>query len=392
MTPSPTPAVPPHDERQLIHLGIDLGGTSLRVGAFDTDMQLLASRVMPTRVRSGPQAVVADIADAIASLLDETTAHAEAIGLGSPGPLNLVDGTLGQLPNFAGWDFFPLRTSLEQLTGLPVVLDGDANAAALAEWKLGAGRNEGVDSMAMLTLGTGVGSGIILSGRIWHGIVGMGGEVGHISVNYDGPACSCGGRGCLEYYASATGIERSARALASHSTGPLADLFANNSTVTARQIADLALTGDREARAIYTQVGRYLGRGLAGLVNTLDLPLYVIGGGVAAAWDLFAPEMYLTLRKLSYVYRLQQPSQLSRREPNRPFITPAILGADAGLLGAAMLPTLSQNTTPDEPTTAHEPLSSRACHRPPRWLPASPFRGRNATKHAIVTNTNFSNP
>ena len=343
----------PHSERPLLHLGIDLGGTSLRIGAFDASMQLLASRVMPTRVRSGPQAVVADMADAISSLLDETRGRIEAIGLGSPGPLNLLDGTLGQLPNFPGWDFFPLRSSLEELTGLPVVLDGDANAAALAEWKLGAGRNEGVDSMAMLTLGTGVGSGIILDSRIWHGIVGMGGEVGHVSVNYDGPTCSCGGRGCLEYYASATGIERSARIVASQSHGPLADLFAKHPSVTARMIADLATSGDRAAREIYAQVGRYLGRGLATLVNTLDLPLYVIGGGVAAAWDLFAPEMYLTLRELSYVYRLQQPSQLARREPGRPFITTATLGADAGLLGAAMLPSFSPITTHHEPATNH---------------------------------------
>jgi glucokinase len=353
LTLSPPPAVPPHNERPLLHLGIDLGGTSLRVGAFDVEMQLLASRVMPTRVRSGPQAVVTDMADAVASLLDETTGRAEAIGLGSPGPLNLADGTLGQLPNFPGWDFFPLRSALEELTGLPVILDGDANAAALAEWKLGAGRNEGVDSMAMLTLGTGVGSGIIISGRIWRGIVGMGGEVGHISVNYDGPVCSCGGRGCLEYYASATGIERAARDLASRSHGPLADLFVKHSAVTARQIGDLALTGDLEAREIYAQVGRYLGRGLAGLVNTLDLLLYVIGGGVAAAWDLFAPEMYHTLRELSYVYRLQQPSQLNHREPGRPFITCATLGADAGLIGAAMLPTLSQSPTHHEPDSTH---------------------------------------
>ncbi|HEV2577245.1 MAG TPA: ROK family protein [Acidobacteriaceae bacterium] len=347
--------IPPHDERPLVHLGIDLGGTSLRVGAFDDDMQLLASRVMPTRVSSGPQAVVTDMADAIASLLDETIARAEAIGLGSPGPLNLIDGTLGQLPNFPAWDFFPLRTSLEELTGLPVILDGDANAAALAEWKLGAGRNEGVDSMAMITLGTGVGSGIILDGRIWQGMVGMGGEVGHVSVNYEGPVCSCGGRGCLEYYASATGIERAARALASHSGGPLAELFASNKSATARMIAQIAQSGDREARAIYTQVGRYLGRGLACLVNTLDLPLYVIGGGVAAAWDLFAPEMFRTLRELSYVYRLQQPSQLTHREPNRPFVTRATLGADAGLLGAAMLPSLSQSL-PRHEQTPHESL------------------------------------
>ncbi|HEX5283469.1 MAG TPA: ROK family protein [Bryocella sp.] len=345
--------IPPHDERPVVHLGIDLGGTSLRVGAFDDDMQLLASRVMPTRVRSGPQAVVTDMADAIASVLDETNGRTEAIGLGSPGPLNLTDGTLGQLPNFPGWDFFPLRSSLEELTGLPVVLDGDANAAALAEWKLGAGRSEAVDSMAMITLGTGVGSGIILNGRIWQGMVGMGGEVGHVSVNYDGPVCSCGGRGCLEYYASATGIERAARARAKESRGPLAELFAAHSNVTARQIADLATSGDREAREIYARVGRYLGRGLAGLVNTLDLPLYVIGGGVAAAWELFAPEMFQTLRELSYVYRLQQPSQLSHRESDRPFVTCATLGPDAGLLGAAMLPSLSKSL-PEHEQTAPE--------------------------------------
>lgn len=334
--------VPPHNERPVVHLGIDLGGTSLRVGAFDTQMQLLATRVMATRVRSGPQAVVSDMADAVASLLDETTGRANAIGLGSPGPLNLIDGTLGQLPNFPGWDFFPLRSALEELIGLPVVLDCDANAAALAEWKLGAGHSEAVDSMAMLTLGTGVGSGLILGGRIWQGILGMGGEVGHVSVNFEGPVCSCGNRGCLEYYASATGIERAARALAQRSRGALADLFAQNRSVTARDIAELANTGDREAREVYMQVGLYLGRGLAGLVNTLDLPLYVIGGGVAAAWDLFAPEMFRTLRELSYVYRLSQPSQLTHREPGRPFITCATLGPDAGLLGAAMLPTYSE--------------------------------------------------
>jgi glucokinase len=344
LTLTPPHLTPPQRERIPIRIGIDLGGTSLRVGAFDANMTLLSSRVIPTRVSAGPEAVVADMADALSSILDETHGRTEAIGLGSPGPLDLVTGTLGQLPNFPGWDFFPLRAALEELTGLPVVLDGDANAAALAEWKLGAGRSEGVCSMAMMTLGTGVGSGIIIDGRIWHGIVGMGGEVGHISVNYDGPVCSCGGRGCLEYYASATGIERTARAVAaSNPRGKLAELFAAQPSANARMIAELAHAGDPEAREIYAQAGVYLGRGLAGLVNTLDLPLYIIGGGVAAAWDLFAPEMFRTLREFSYVYRLQEPSQFSRREPGHPFVTCATLGADAGLLGAAMLPSFSHS-------------------------------------------------
>lgn len=357
MTPRFIHSVPDHHERPLIHLGIDLGGTSVRVGAFDEDFRCIASRVMPTRVRSGPEAVVHDMADAVASLLDETTGRAEAVGLGSPGPLDLTTGSLGQLPNFPGWDFFPLRSALEEMTSLPVTLDCDANAAALAEWKLGAGRDQGVDSLAMITLGTGVGSGLILRGEIWQGIIGMGGEVGHVSVNFDGPVCSCGNRGCLEYYASATGIERAGRARASKSRGALAELFVNQNgsggSDYARRIAELAQTGDREARELYAQVGRYLGRGLAGLVNTLDLPLYIIGGGVAAAWDLFCPEMFRVLSELSYVYRLRRPTQLAAAEPGRPFITRATLGADAGLLGAAMLPSLSATTRSHEPAIPH---------------------------------------
>lgn len=351
MTPRSLSSIPNHHERPLIHLGIDLGGTSLRVGAFDQDFRPIAGRVMPTRVGSGPEAVVHDMADAVASLLDETTGRADAIGLGSPGPLDLTNGTLGQLPNFPGWDFFPLRSALEEMTGLPVALDCDANAAAIAEWKLGAGRDQAVDALAMITLGTGVGSGLILRGQVWHGIIGMGGEVGHVSVNFDGPVCSCGNRGCLEFYASATGIERAARARAARSRGPLADLFASNRAATARDVAELAQSGDRESREIYAQVGRYLGRGLAGLVNTLDLPLYIIGGGVAAAWDLYSPEMFRVLSELSYVYRLRKPTQIMEAEPNRPFITRATLGPDAGLLGAAMLPSMSEGLPSYEPAT-----------------------------------------
>jgi glucokinase len=336
-------AISNHAERAPLHLGIDLGGTSLRVGAFDHDLQLLASRVMPTRISAGPEAVVLEMAEAIASLLDETSGRADSVGLGSPGPINIVTGTLGELPNFPGWQQFPLRRALEIATGLDVYLDCDANAAALAEWKTGAGRAENIRSMAMLTLGTGVGSGLILEGKLWQGMVGMGGEIGHVSVDFDGPVCSCGGRGCLELYASATGIERATRSAAAKGAPGLARLFYQNPAADAREIASLAEAGDKDAAAIYVGVGRALGRGLAGLVNTLDLPLYVLGGGVAASWDLFAPEMFRVLHEQSYVYRLAEPSQHRYREPDRPFITCAALGPDAGLIGAAMLSTLSQH-------------------------------------------------
>ncbi|MHB1700196.1 MAG: ROK family protein [Acidobacteriaceae bacterium] len=326
------------DQSNSISVGIDLGGTSLRVGAFNEAGRLLSNRSMRTRVADGPAEVVSDMAAAVRSILSELGTKVDGVGLGSPGPLNLQTGVLCELPNFPGWSGFPLRDALSSKLQMEVVLESDASAATLAEWKSGAGKAEGVNSMAMLTLGTGVGSGLILGGRVWSGMVGMGGEVGHVTVNPEGPVCTCGGRGCLEMYASATGVLKSARAAAAMEQNPgLASLFRTNPNAGAHDVAALAEAGDPGAKRIYSAIGHYIGLSLAGLVNTLDLPLYVIGGGVAAAWNLFSPEMFLTLRRYSYVYRMSEPTQRLTREKNRPFVTLALLGADAGLIGAAML-------------------------------------------------------
>ncbi len=299
---------------------------------------------MPTRTADGPDAVVGDMVGAVMELIAEHGSAGEVagIGIGSPGPLDLRTGSLALLPNFPGWQGYALRSKLADAAGLPVTLDCDANAAALAEWKLGAGRECGVDSMAMITLGTGVGSGIILKGRIWHGQVGMGGEVGHISVNPGGPPCTCGGRGCLELYASANGLIRLAReAAASAASSPeLKALVNRGNGFTPLEVAKLAQLGDQSAQQAFEELGHYLGLGLATLANTLDLPLLVIGGGLAAAWPLFARTMFSTLRQYSYVYRLREPTQLESIEEDRTFICPALLGDSAGLLGAALLPSL----------------------------------------------------
>ncbi|HEY0759027.1 MAG TPA: ROK family protein [Acidisarcina sp.] len=340
-----------HGRHEKLAIGVDLGGTSVRVGAFDGTWKLIDSRSMVTRVEAGPDAVVADIADAIRDLINGTgaaangtPAHRLTIGVGSPGPLNLRYGTLGHLPNFPGWDGFPLRQALEDALGVSICLDGDANAAALAEWRASSEAGEAVNSMCMLTLGTGVGSGILLDGKIWHGMVGMGGEAGHIPLVADGPVCGCGGRGCLEVFASATALCRMAReaaaALPAAAPGVLSlqTLVECTPGFSAREVADLAVQGDAGAIQAYERLGFYLGYALAGLVNTLDLPLYVIGGGLASAWDLFAPSIFRTVREYSYIYRLSEPSQLQRCEPDKTCIRPARLGPAAGLLGAAMLP------------------------------------------------------
>ncbi len=337
-----------------VTLGIDLGGTSIRVGLYDSAMRLLHSRSMPTRVAAGPQTAVDAMASAIRDLLAKETADNPTgetllpigIGIGSPGPINLRAGVLGLLPNLPGWENFALRDRLGEATGLPVILESDANAAALAEWKLGAGRETGLDSLAMITLGTGVGSGLILSGKMWHGMFGMGGEVGHTTVEPDGLLCGCGSRGCLEMYSSANGLTRLARTLAAEpGASPALRALSRQELLTPLLVAQLAETGDAGAQRAFMQLGRYLGIGVANLINTLDLPMIIVGGGVASAWPLFAPSLFEAVREYSVVYRLVEPSQRDTMEQDRTFVRPALLGPAAGLLGAGLLPYLGTQAT-----------------------------------------------
>ena len=336
------------DEVQDITLGVDLGGTSIRVGLYDAAMSLIDTRTMCTRVAAGPEACVQDIASSIHSLMDSfrhtgQRTSVRGIGIGSPGPINLRTGVLGLLPNFPGWDNFPLRDALGSATGFDVTLECDANAAAIAEWKLGAGQESGLESMAMITLGTGVGSGLILGGQVWHGMFGMGGEVGHATVVPDGLLCGCGSKGCLEMYASANGLRRLALGVAESRAGtPALRALTAQEEFTPEQVAELAETqGDPAAILSFEHFGRYLGLGIANLINILDLPMIVVGGGVAGAWPLFAPAMFLAVRENSVVYRLAAPSQFKSMETDRTFIRPALLGSSAGLLGAALLPHLA---------------------------------------------------
>jgi glucokinase len=328
-----------------VTIGIDLGGTSIRVGLFDESMTMLDSHSMPTRVAAGPQAVVDEMATAVRLILKRTNTNGSlyqprGVGIGSPGPINLCSGVLGLLPNLPGWDNFPLRAALSDATSLPVILESDANAAAIAEWKLGVGKTTGVSSMVMLTLGTGVGSGIIINGKVWHGMFGMGGEVGHATVEPGGLLCGCGSRGCLEMYASANGLLRLAREAAEPGTAALRDLITAPEGFTAMQVAHLAEAGDPAAKVAFERLGSYLGIGIANLINTLDVPLVVVGGGLASAWPLFADSMFQTIHDYSVVYRLVAPTQRLTMEKDCTYICPAVLGPAAGLLGAALLPHL----------------------------------------------------
>jgi glucokinase len=229
-----------------------------------------------------------------------------------------------------------------------VILENDANVAALGEKWLGAARD--VDNMAMLTLGTGVGGGIVLEGRIWHGMTGMAGEFGHMTVEPEGPPCGCGNRGCVEQYASATAVVRMAKEAIADGRAPgLAKAASSDPEFNAKAIYNLAIQGDVEAKKIFGRVGRALGICIANLVNAFNLNMYVVGGGVSSAWEAFSPFVFEELRQRSLVYAATAPSsggsvgtgasrQVEREGSTETIITRALLGSDAGLYGAAQLP------------------------------------------------------
>jgi glucokinase len=322
-------------------IGVDLGGTNLRIAAYTRPSGILEEIRLPTRLRDGRDAVVRDMCGTIRELLDKHPPSLLAgIGVGSPGPIELPEGRLRHLPNLPGWDGFELRAAIERTLGMPVLVENDANLAALAECLLGRGKSLGIDSLCMLTLGTGVGNGIILRGKVWDGMNGMAGEAGHATIWPDGHSCGCGSNGCLEQYASATAVRRLAcEAMASGTAPGLAALEQKNAEFTSREVADLARAGDAGAQKIWDLVGRSLGIGLAALVNTLNLPLYVVGGGVAQAWDLFAPKLFEELRHRSYVYDLTDGEvDAYGHRSAKTYVEPAELGAESGILGACVLP------------------------------------------------------
>jgi glucokinase len=268
------------------------------------------------------------------------------VGVGFPGIIDMETGMLRKSANLPGWSDYPVHDEIERRLGARVFLENDANVAALGEKWLGAARD--VDDMAMITLGTGIGGGIVLGGKIFHGMNGMSGEFGHVTVEPDGVPCGCGNHGCAERYASATAIVRMGReAIEAGSAPALAQLAASGAEFSAKAIYGLAMAGDEPAKRIFQRFGRTLGMLLADLVNVLNLDMYVVGGGVVNAWDAFAPTMFKEVLERSVVYIATAPpdpmaaaAQMGKGTRRQTIITPAILGSDAGLYGGARLPAL----------------------------------------------------
>jgi glucokinase len=334
-------------------IGVDLGGTNLRIAAVSGQGQLIEKVTLGTQVSLGRDHVLNEMCGAIRQLSDKYRASGNllGVGIGVPGIIHMATGRIYESPNLPGWADSPVRDEIEQRLGARVFLENDANAAALGEKWLGAGRD--VPHLAMITLGTGVGGGLVLNGSVWHGMNGMGGELGHITVDPNGPLCGCGNYGCVEAISSATAIVRMAKeAIASGKAPGLARAASSDPEFSSKSIYNLAIQGDEEARRIYERVGWALGIMIADLVNALNLNMYVIGGGVVSAWDAFSPTIFSELRKRSLVYAATDPSpqaegatgaaaRVDRRTAEKTIVTRALLGSDAGLFGAARIPLIA---------------------------------------------------
>jgi glucokinase len=295
-------------------IGLDLGGTNLRAAAIDQSGKMLDHVAGKTPYSAGRDAIVNDIAEAIETLRDRSGAGEPAgIGVAVPGFILLKEGVIRNSNNLAALENFPIRDELSHRLGTRVILENDANAAALGEKRFGAGRD--VDDLVLLTLGTGVGGGIVSDGRVLRGFLGMAGELGHITVVPNGNPCGCGNRGCLEKHASATAVTA------------MAKLLGLGDTLSSKEVYDLAIAGNEKAQTIFTSMGEALGIALATLINTFNFPLYLLSGGVLAAWDLFAPAMLQEARRRSFTFRTTNTR-----------IEKAALGSEAGLFGAAALP------------------------------------------------------
>jgi len=329
-------------------IGVDLGGTNLRIAAVDSTGKTLEKITTSTEVARGRDQVIDEMCAAIQQIIIQQSGAGELAGIGTgvPGIIEMQTGMLHESPNLPGWHNYPVRDEIERRLQTAVVLENDANAAALGEKWLGAAA--GVDDMCMFTLGTGVGGGLVLQGKIWHGMTGMAGELGHINVEPEGHPCNCGSRGCLEQYASATAVKRLAQESIASGTAPhMANALKQDVEFTSKKIFDLAMQGDAQARGIFERVGKALGTVIADMVNIFNFPMYVVGGGVASAWDAFAPSMLETIGRNSFVYRNTAPyvnaaaGDAGGASVHGTIITRALLGSDAGLIGAARLPMIA---------------------------------------------------
>jgi glucokinase len=310
--------------KQLI-AGIDIGGTKIALALATQDCQIVSKLSFPTRIHDGAHKIIESTLDKVEMLIKQEQAELKAIGIGCAGPLDTRRGITLSPPNLPGWDEFPIVEIISERFKVPVVFDNDANAAALAEHKFGAGQE--FNNFVYITISTGIGGGVIVNGKLVHGISGNAGEVGHIVVMPNGIDCGCGARGCLEAVCSGTGIARRTRQrILDGEASSLLTKVGNIEQITAKIVAEAAREGDRLAREIWDETVFYLSLGLGNMIVMLEPEAIILGGGVAMTGE----QLLSPLRECIY-------NQVKILAASNIKILQAGLGAESGVFGAIVL-------------------------------------------------------
>jgi glucokinase len=323
---NPAPAIIESMDGHSYVIGVDLGGTNIRAAAVSPGGGILCAQRLKTGAQEGYSAVIGRIAAIVKTAANSTGQKLSAVGLAVPGAIDFEKGLVTWSPNFPDWRNVPVARDVSALVGAPVVIENDANAAAVGEGWIGSARGAG--NFVMMTLGTGVGGGIVLAGCIWRGSTGMAGEIGHIPVREGGRMCGCGKRGCLETYASASAVARTARERIGEQRARalLAMAGGVHEKIDSGLMAQGAGGGDAFCLEIFEEAGRDIGKTMAVIALTLDVAHFVIGGGMAEALPFLLPSMRIAA--LERAYTLNEEKLV---------IVKAALGDDAGILGAARM-------------------------------------------------------
>jgi len=311
-------------------VGVDLGGTNIASLLLNETGKVLRRDTRATLAREGKKRTISQIVNSVRDVLEgakELGISSDSIigiGIGSPGPLNTKEGIIYFAPNLPGWRDVPLVEILVKELGMPVFLENDANAAALGEWWKGAGKD--ARSLVLFTLGTGIGGGIITNREVFHGAWDTAAEVGHIIIHEEGLLCNCGVRGCLEAYASATAVvKRTLKAIKEGEKTLLTNLVDDHlEDITCELVYKAAQNGDKLCSLIAEETARYLGIGIASVVNIVNPEMVILAGGMIKARDL----LFKPVRKYAQKYALKDAIKGVK-------IVPAKLGDDAGAIGAA---------------------------------------------------------
>ena len=309
-------------------IGVDIGGTNIKIALVDFDGKIIYSNTVPTRAEMGYEAGVNNIKQAIKDLMTETGESAktiEAIGFGLPGQIDYKAGMVKNLPNIPGWVNIPLAKIIEDEFSIPTRLDNDVRCAALGELNFGAGKD--CQNLICITVGTGIGSGIVLNGKLVRGASNAAGEIGHIKMEMTGgPLCGCGDYGCFEAYASGPAIVTMAKEYISGGKSAKYKEMAADGIITPYIVAQAALQGDAVSIQIFKQMGKIIGTGLASVVNLLNPEKIIIGGGVADAGSILLDPIRATIADRA------MPIQAAAVE-----VVPAQLANTAGVIGASLL-------------------------------------------------------